>query len=136
MSPYLAICAIYRDEAPYLREWIEFHRLVGVERFFLYNNLSTDDHREVLAPYIEEGIVVLHDWPRRPGPDPGLRRLPRGPSRRARWIAFIDLDEFLFSPTGSRSPSCSRDYERWPGVVVNWAVFGTSGPSHDAPAGS
>ena len=35
---YLAICAIYRDEAPYLREWIEFHRLVGVEHFFLYDN--------------------------------------------------------------------------------------------------
>ena len=25
----LSICAIYRDEAPYLREWVEFHRLVG-----------------------------------------------------------------------------------------------------------
>ena len=24
---YLAACAIYRDEAPYLAEWIEFHRL-------------------------------------------------------------------------------------------------------------
>ena len=42
MKPYLAICAVYRNEAPYLREWIEFHRLVGVERFFLYNNRSTD----------------------------------------------------------------------------------------------
>ena len=39
-------------------EWIEFHRLVGVERFFLYDNGSTDDHREVLAPYVEEGIVT------------------------------------------------------------------------------
>ena len=27
---YLAVCAIYRNEGPYLREWIEFHRLVGV----------------------------------------------------------------------------------------------------------
>ena len=38
MSAYLSVCAIYRDEAHYLAEWIEFHRLVGVERFFLYNN--------------------------------------------------------------------------------------------------
>ena len=28
---YLAICAIYRDEAPYLKEWIEFHRLMTGE---------------------------------------------------------------------------------------------------------
>ena len=49
---YLAACTIYRDDAAYLAEWIEFHRLMGVERFFLYDNGSTDDHREVLAPYL------------------------------------------------------------------------------------
>lgn len=40
---YLSIGAIFKDEAPYLAEWIEFHRLVGVEHFFLYDNLSTDE---------------------------------------------------------------------------------------------
>src|SRR5919204_208118 len=58
---YLSACAIYRDEAPYLREWIEFHGLVGVQRFFLYDDGSTDHHDEVLAPYIEDGTVVRHD---------------------------------------------------------------------------
>ena len=62
-QPYLAACTIYRDAASYLAEWIEFHRLVGVERFFLYDNGSADDHREVLAPYVDEGIAVVHDWP-------------------------------------------------------------------------
>src|SRR5919198_1069368 len=62
MTAYLSACTLYRDDAEYLREWIEFHRLVGVERFFLYNNYSEDSHREVLAPYIENDIVVLHDW--------------------------------------------------------------------------
>jgi hypothetical protein len=45
----------------------------------------------------------------------------------ARWIAFIDLDEFLFSPTGRSLPEVLRRYERWPAVGVNWAVFGSSG---------
>jgi len=32
-GPYtLAIAAIFKDEAPYLKEWIEYHKLVGVER--------------------------------------------------------------------------------------------------------
>ena len=60
---YLSACTIYRDAAPYLAEWVEFHRLVGVERFFLYDNGSSDDHRDVLAPYVDEGSVVVHDWP-------------------------------------------------------------------------
>ena len=63
MNAYLSICAVYRDEAPYLAEWIEFHRLVGFERFYLYDNGSSDWHREVLDPYVDEGIVLVHDWP-------------------------------------------------------------------------
>src|SRR3954454_18594231 len=67
VTAYLSICAIYRDEAPYLREWIEFHGLGGVERFFLYDNLSEDDHLSALAPYLEDGTVVLREWPAFPG---------------------------------------------------------------------
>jgi hypothetical protein len=124
---YLAVCAIYRDEASYMREWIEFHRLVGVERFFLYDNNSTDDHREVLAPYLERDEVVIHPWPMDQGQTEAYEHCIAEYGTDARWIAFIDLDEFLFSPTGRPLPQVLSDYERWPAVGVNWAVFGTSG---------
>jgi hypothetical protein len=124
---YLTACAIYRNEGPYLREWIEFHRLVGVERFFLYDNASTDEHREVLAPYIEEGAVTLHDWPVFPGQLQAYEHALREHGHESRWIAFLDLDEFLFSPTGEQLPDVLAAYEAWPGVGANWAVFGTSG---------
>ena len=125
---YLSICAIYRDEGPYLREWIEFHRLVGVERFFLYDNLSEDDHLEVLAPYLEDGD---RDAPEVAGlrpPGPRVQRLHlRWHRYDSRWIAFIDVDEFLFSPTGQPLPEVLADYEAWPGVAVAWVMFGTGG---------
>jgi hypothetical protein len=127
VSSYLSIVAIYRDEAVYMREWIEFHRIVGVERFFLYDNFSVDNHREVLAPYLEDGTVVLHDWPVFPGQIPAYDDALRRHGGESRWIAFIDLDEFLFSPTGQPLPDILRDYERHPGVLANWAVFGSSG---------
>jgi Glycosyltransferase family 92 len=127
---YLAACAIYRDEASYLQEWLEFHRLVGVQRFFLYNNRSTDDHRFVLEPYIADRTVVLKDWPEEPGQLNAYRDCLAEHRGAARWIAFIDLDEFLFSPTFMSLPEVLVAYERWPGVYVNWAAFGPSG--HDA----
>ena len=43
------------------------------------------------------------------------------------WIAFLDLDEFLFSPTGNSLPETLADYETWPAVGVERAWFGTSG---------
>src|SRR4051812_43400023 len=59
----LVACAIFQNETFFLREWIEYHRIVGVEHFYLYNNLSTDNYLEILQPYIAEGIVELFDWP-------------------------------------------------------------------------
>src|ERR1035437_1118064 len=61
--PYLGITTLMLDEARDLREWIEFHRLQGVERFYLYDNGSTDDTEEVVRPYVEEGIAELVPWP-------------------------------------------------------------------------
>ena len=54
---YLAICAIAKDEGPYLKEWIEWHLKNGVEKFYIYDNGSKDDTTTVLKPYIEKGIV-------------------------------------------------------------------------------
>jgi Glycosyltransferase family 92 len=127
MDAYLSICAIYRDEAPYLREWVEFHRLVGVERFYLYNHGSVDEHREVLAPYVDEGAVVVQDWPVFPGQIQAYEDCLKRRRDESRWIAFIDLDEFLFSPTGSPVPDLLTEFEPWPGLGVNWVMFGSSG---------
>jgi hypothetical protein len=126
-TPYLSICAVYRDEAPYLREWVEFHRLVGVERFFLYDNSSTDEHHEALAPYVDDGSVTIHDWPQWPAQVQAYDDCLKRYREESRWIAFIDLDEFLFSPEGTPLPRLLREYEEFPGVGVNWAVFGSSG---------
>ena len=35
---YCSICAIFRDEGTYLKEWIEYHRIIGIDHFYLYNN--------------------------------------------------------------------------------------------------
>ena len=60
----LSIIMMYRDEGRYLKEWIEFHLMVGVEHFYLYDRMSTDNSMAVLQPYIEQGIVDVKYWPR------------------------------------------------------------------------
>jgi hypothetical protein len=127
--PYLAVCAVFRDETPYLPEWIEFHRAVGVEHFFLYDNFSQDDPARVLRPWIDKGIVSLTDWPRHfsdGGQCAAYDDCIETRAGDARWIAFLDIDEFLFSPTSQRLPDVLARFESHPGVVVNWQVYGTS----------
>ncbi|MDR0485482.1 MAG: glycosyltransferase family 2 protein, partial [Elusimicrobiota bacterium] len=49
---YLSVLAIAKNEAPYLKEWIEYHRALGVEKFYIYDNNSSDNTFEILKPYI------------------------------------------------------------------------------------
>ena len=124
----LAVCAIFREEAPFLDEWIAFHRGVGASHFYLYNNFSTDHFREVLAPWVEAGVVTLIDWPRPVGQLPAYRDCLRRARRHCRWIAFIDIDEFLFRPDGVADVRpVLREYADLPGLEVWQLFFGANG---------
>lgn len=131
----LSICAIFQDEAPYLKEWIEFHRIVGVEHFYLYNHRSTDNYKKVLQPYINAGIVDLIDIPKVAKKIIVFNRLQckcyneclalaRGKSK---WIAFIDIDEYLFPVVENSLKDLLKDYDKYGGLYANWRMFGTSG---------
>jgi len=130
LKHYLSVCAIFRNEAEYLREWIEFHGLNGVGHFYLYNNQSDDDYLPVLKDYVDRGTVTLRDWPERWAGS--TQRNVYGEcierdGKDSRWIAFIDLDEFLFAPNAENLPAVLREYEGFPGIVVNWQIYGSSG---------
>lgn len=130
----LSIVAIFQNDARYLKEWIEFHKLIGVEHFWLYNNCSTDNYAEVLEPYRAAGIVELINWPRKSN---GLVHWNRiqceaymdAVSRAksfSNWLAIIDTDEFLFSPKTDSVPEILKGYKKAGAVGVNWLGFGTS----------
>ena len=123
----VAICAIFREEAPFLADWIAFHRHVGVSKFFLYNNFSTDHFRDVLEPLVKDGSVILHDWPVEVGQLPAYRHCVKHHWRDARWIAFIDIDEFLFPADGGSLIDYLRTRQELPGVHVWQAFFGSAG---------
>jgi hypothetical protein len=134
---YLVACAIFRDEAPFLAEWIEFHRLVGVQHFFLYDNGSEDRPEDVLAPFVDEGCVTLQSWPipfHLRAPHKAYADCLERVRGRARWLACLDLDEFLFSPRAYRLDPVLREFEDYPGVVVRWQVYGSSGELHASRA--
>jgi hypothetical protein len=124
---YLGVCAIYRWEAENLREWVAFHRVVGVDHLYLYDNASEDDHLEALAPFIDEGSVTVHEWPVFPGQGSAYDHCLARHGEECRWMAFLDVDEFLFSPTGKLLPEVLRDFEQHAGIGVTRAWMGTAG---------
>jgi hypothetical protein len=101
---------------------------MGVEAFYLYDNGSTDDWRRALAPELASGVVHVTPWSHPPGDAQltAFRHCLEHGRRRVRWLAFIDIDEFLFSPSGRSLTEVLSEFADHPGVVVGWRVYGTN----------
>jgi hypothetical protein len=123
----LIVSAIFKNEAPFLHDWLLFHAGVGVDHFFLYNNESDDDFLSVLRPWIDRGMVTLVDWPGQAVQMSAYNDCLRRARYRSRWIAFIDIDEYLFSPSSFRLPDALREYRGYSAIFVYWHIFGSSG---------
>lgn len=132
---YLSICALFRNEARFLREWIEYHHMLGVEHFYLFNHLSEDNYLEVLEPYIDSGLVELYDMPIEVNgvvhfgqyvQIPIYHRILTEKEKETFWLAIIDTDEFIVPKHHDSIPAFLKNYEAYGGVVLNWQQFGTS----------
>lgn len=131
----LVICAIFKNEADYLYEWLSFHSFLGVKHFYLYNNNSTDASLEVIASWPFSGTqVTVIDWPQIPGQNSAYRHMVSAHREENIWCAFIDCDEFLCPQTDASlqkvldgiSADCSALY-------VHWLMFGSSGQEQRQP---
>lgn len=132
---YLAVCAIAKNEGPYFKEWIEWYLKQGVEKFYIYDNESTDCTKEVLAPYIESGVV---DYTFFPGQKQQLAAYDDCFERHrleTRWLAVIDLDEFIVPMKDKTIPEFLHGMERFSVVEINWLVYGSGGAKTKEPGG-
>ena len=132
---YLAVCAIAKNEGPYLKEWIEWHRQQGVEKFYVYDNESTDCTKAALEPYIASGLVEYRYWPGQKQQLAAYDDCFERHRLETRWLAVIDLDEFIVPVKDRTIPDFLRRMEKFAVVEVNWLVYGSSGAKTREPGG-
>ena len=128
----LAIVCVAKNEGPYLKEWIEYHKIVGVERFYIYDNESDDNTKDVLAPYIQDGTVVYHFLPNHPITklSPQVEAYNDAIFKyraRIRWMAIIDIDEFIVPVEKNSIPEFLEDFNQYSAIGVNWVLFDSNG---------
>jgi hypothetical protein len=127
----LGITTIQRDRAPWIKEWIVFHYLVGFRKFYVYLHNCSDDTEKILKDLkknFDIKIFVLD-------PDienPQLKCYQysyQDFGTQIDWMAFIDGDEFLF-PTFDKSMDIAlKKYsdKKLSALGVYWSCFGSSG---------
>jgi len=128
----VAVCAILKNEADYVEEWLAFHILQGVSSVVLYDNNSSDDTCARARSFARHVALQIVPWPdsadgfdltQRLAYFDGARRL----SGVADYVAFLDLDEFLFA---SDYRPLAQVLAAFPvgtaAIAVNQRVFGSA----------
>lgn len=139
-------CAIViqvKDEASYIAEWAAFHKAVGIGHFFVYDHGSTDETRSVLRSILPDEMLTIVPWAFQMhdvGLDQPLNSQVIAFSHAIlnfgadfRWMAFIDVDEFLLPRTGRTIDEALAGAGGFPNVSLPWHMFGTSGHKSRPP---
>lgn len=127
----LAVVAVIKDEAHYLKAWLDYHLAAGVDHFYLYDNGSTDETRALLEPYIKTRLVDYFSVPGAIVQMPAYNDAVHRFRFACRYMAFIDCDEFIF-PKSNRSitevvDEIFANNPKAAGLGINWQVFGSNG---------
>ncbi|EKE44580.1 hypothetical protein OCGS_1418 [Oceaniovalibus guishaninsula JLT2003] len=136
----LAVCAICRNERPYLLEWLAFYRHVGFPEIYVYDNVSDDGTSELLAALDDLGEIRRIFWPRRPKVPPqrdAYNDFLENHAHRHDYVLVCDLDEFLIVEPPLDVQGLIAEAEAAFGevasIVVPWRMFGSDGAERMVP---
>jgi len=151
----ITMCTMVRNEAKYVREWVEFHSLVGVDKFIIFDNDSTDSLQAALDGTIAEVIIIRwppEHWPSGNPHEERCQGYKDGKYRdewaysycqtaafhecihrergHSRWIAAVDVDEFFmpsYSENGLRTlQDALEPYDYMHGISLSAFTYGTN----------
>lgn len=121
-----------RDEAPFILEWIAYHRLIGFTDFLIYSNDCTDGTDAILDRLMSMGLLTHVPNARTGKKTVQWQALSRARdhelTRRAEWIMVADLDEFLvIHPGNGLLDDLFTAVPDADGFAIPWRLFGNSG---------
>jgi len=129
ISKSATICAIMKDEGPYIIEWIAFHKTLGFDVIKIYDNETCDGSQDILHALSRMGEIHYVFWPDKLGQSPQTSAYADAMKFiTTEWVCFIDADEFInlhrhntiSDFISSFAPSVSA-------IALNWRIFGSAG---------
>ena len=126
----LALVATIKNEGHYIKEWLDYHLLAGVNHFYIYDHESSDDTKEILQPYVDSGLVTYIWYPDKDRMYVAYNDAVKKYKFFCRYMTFIDSDEFIL-PKDNRSivevvDEVFNDNSMIGGMEINWQMFGSN----------
>jgi tetratricopeptide (TPR) repeat protein len=124
---YLSLCLIVKDENSYLQEWLDYHIILGVEHFWIYDNESAIPVEETLRTYIDSGWVTVNTIKGHAMQIYAYDHCLRTYGSESKWIGFIDTDEFIVPHSYKKLDTYLQQFESYAGFAISSLFFGYSG---------
>jgi hypothetical protein len=121
-----------KNEAPFLLEWVAYHKAIGFDDIVICSNPSNDGTEEVLAALAAAGEITHLQATVPTGASPqymATQAFEREVGfRDGDWYLWLDADEFLNVHVGDRSVGALIDAMGDKQIaLINWRIFGSSG---------
>lgn len=124
---YFSVYAQFKNEGINMREWLDHYIWQGAEHFFLIDNDSTDNSKEIIESYGDK--ITYYFLPEKYAQVKNICNITKELQNKklTKWVLYCDLDEFLFSVDGNKISDYLRKNESYDSIFVNWFIFGSSG---------
>ena len=126
----LSICAIAKNENLYINDWCKYHLDGGFDRIFIFDNNSPNS--EYVGNYIDtnmrSNITIIPVNYFSQFQKQAYNDFYAHIGTKFDWTAFIDIDEFIYTPTRNTIKSLLTSIPRNIEVVrLNWQIYGDDG---------
>lgn len=132
MSGQKVVVTTFKNEAPYILEWVAFYKVLGFDHIVVFTNDCTDGTNNMLKRLEELGQVTFRI--NRVGPG-GIHRSALRQANRlsvvknADWLFVCDIDEFLNIHVGNHKiddliEATGSDVDA---ISIPWRLFSNSG---------
>lgn len=128
------ICAIAKMEELYIREWIEWHKDIGVDHIIIGDNNNSDYDKPlcpIIQDYIDDGFVeVINKNDELEIQLDFYNDIYNKRKKEFDWIGFIDIDEFVELPAYNNDIHKflnDKKFENANAIILPWLLYGSEG---------
>ena len=124
----ICLCTICKNENLYLREYVEYYRLLGFDRIIIFDNndINGETIDNLLKEYILNKFVEIIDIR-------GLKAVQIGAynycyksnNNSYDWIAFFDLDEYIYIKNNLNITNYLNNirFQKCQSILLNWHIY-------------
>ena len=99
----LTMCTMTKNMDRYIPNWIDYHKLLGVEHVYIYDNAAPSTLPQTSKRYVDSGFLTIIPWAHTAMPNKTHREAQIASENdcmwrykhTSQWMIKVDVDEFL-----------------------------------------